>query len=146
MANPWAALNDMDKHMQQDVPEVLKQRIYEVVCLIPSGMVSTYGDVAKIVGGGCDAQTVGFALNAIPKDQTVTVPWQRVINAQGGISTKGISQQHLLVAEGIGFVANQRVDLACFRWSGPDEVWATEHGFHPLPPPPAAAAEQLSLL
>ncbi|MBA3945345.1 MAG: MGMT family protein [Herpetosiphonaceae bacterium] len=132
--------------MQQDVPEILKQRIYEVVSLIPAGRVSTYGDVAKIVGGGCDAQTVGFALNDIPKDQTATVPWQRVINAQGGISTKGISQQHLLIEEGIDFTAKQHIDLPRFRWSGPDEAWATEHGFHTLPPPPAAPAEQLSLL
>ncbi len=132
--------------MQQDVPEVLKQRIYQVVGLIPAGAVSTYGDVAKIVGGGCDAQTVGFALNAIPKDQTATVPWQRVINAQGGISTKGLTQAHLLTAEGIVFVANNRIDLHCFRWPGPDVKWATEQGFQTLPPLPTDPAEQLSLL
>lgn len=130
----------------QEVPEVLKRRIYEVVSAIPAGAVSTYGDIATIVGGGVDARTVGYALNAIPKDQTATVAWQRVINAQGGISTKGLLQRHLLEGEGIVFGANNRIDLRTYRWAGPSPTWIAEHGFEELEPPAQAAGEQLSLL
>ncbi len=130
---------------QHDVPEVLKRRIYEVVAAIPAGQVSTYGDIAAIIGGGIDARTVGYALNAIPKDASATVPWQRVINAQGGVSTRGLAQRHLLESEGVVFGPDQRVDLRAVRWAGPSAAWAAEHGCHPLPPP-VVTPEQLSLL
>src|SRR3712207_1628050 len=48
------------RQLPQALPDVLKQRIYEVVQQIPAGMVATYGDVATIVGGGVDARTVGY--------------------------------------------------------------------------------------
>lgn len=134
----------MNQH--QDIPEILKLRIYDVVREVPPGMVSTYGDIATVVGGGCDARTVGYALNAIPKNQEAEVPWQRIINAQGGISTKGIMQRHLLEQEGIVFGANNRIDLRQFRWPGPSSEWAAEHGFQTLPTPEPPAGEQLSLL
>jgi methylated-DNA-protein-cysteine methyltransferase-like protein len=128
-----------------DIPEVLKLRIYEVVRAVPPGTVATYGDVATIVGGGCDAQIVGFALNAIPKTADDPVPWQRIINAQGGISTKGLLQRKLLEDEGIVFEANGRLSLPRFRWSGPTTEWAAEHGFTVLPASQADAGEQLGL-
>lgn len=131
---------------QLDLPEVLKGRIYEVVQQIPIGRVSTYGDVAAMVGGGIDAWTIGQALNKIPKDDEAAVPWQRVINAQGGISTRGLLQRKLLEDEGIAFDSKDRVDLRQFRWSGPSAEWAAEHGYHPLPAPDEPDAEQLSLL
>ncbi len=131
---------------QTGLPEVLKLRIYEVVQQVPRGVVSTYGDIAAIVGGGIDAWTVGQALNQIAKAAAQEVPWQRIVNAQGGISTKGLLQRKLLVDEGIAFDERNRIDLRRFRWSGPSVEWAAEHGYQPLPPPDEPAAEQLSLL
>lgn len=128
-----------------DLPEVLKLRIYEVVRQVPSGAVSTYGDIAIVVGGGIDAWTVGQALNQIPKSGEEDVPWQRIVNAQGGISTSGLLQRTLLEAEGIVFDASGKIDLRRFRWPGPSPEWATEHGYNVLPPP-EQAPEQLSLL
>jgi len=128
-----------------DVPDVLKQRIYEVVQAVPAGQVATYGDIALIVGGGCDARTVGYALNEIPKGDAEDVPWQRVINAQGGISTKGLLQRKLLEDEAIGFAIDDRVPLGQYRWAGPSAAWAAEYGFHELPLRPEQPAEQLSL-
>ena len=119
---------------ERDVPDVLKQRIYEVVRRIPPGSAATYGDIAAIVGGGCTARTVGYALNDIPKQDGESVPWQRVINAQGGISTQGLLQRKLLEDEGIAFDAAGHVPLARFRWPGPAPEWATENGFTVLPP------------
>jgi len=123
----------------------LYERIYLLAEQIPPGVVTTYGDLARIVGGGCDARTVGEAMNAIPKDRAQSVPWQRVINAQGGISTRGLVQRQLLEAEGVVFNQRDRTDLRRFGWAGPSPEWCAAHGFIPLPPRDDASAEQLSL-
>ncbi|HEX6292312.1 MAG TPA: MGMT family protein [Herpetosiphonaceae bacterium] len=128
-----------------DIPEILKLRIYEVVQAVPRGSVSTYGDIAAIVGGGIDARTIGQALNQVPKDREQAVPWQRIVNAQGGISTKGLLQRKLLEDEGVVFSAQGKIDLRRFRWRGPSAEWAEEHGYQTLPPD-EPEAEQLSLL
>jgi methylated-DNA-protein-cysteine methyltransferase-like protein len=135
----------MNRHLPDELPEVLKLRIYDVVRQVPSGAVASYGDIATIVGGGCDARMVGYALNAIPKAGAEEVPWQRIVNAQGGISTKGLLQRKLLEDEGIVFDADGRIPLVQFRWAGPPAEWAAENGFFVLPPRPAEPGEQLSL-
>ncbi len=109
-------------------------RIYEAVQLVPQGKVATYGDIAAVVGNGCDARTVGYALNDLPKGQDAVVPWQRIINSSGGISTRGTRQRRLLEQEGIVFDARERIDLGTYRWEGPAAEWAEAHGFHTLRP------------
>ncbi|HEU5011843.1 MAG TPA: MGMT family protein [Roseiflexaceae bacterium] len=121
----------------------LYETIYTVVAEVPHGKVATYGDIAAIVGGGCDARTVGYALNELPEGREQAVPWQRVINREGGISTRGLRQRELLEAEGVAFDAQGRVIMARCRWAGPGAAWAAEHGFNTLPP--RDDAEQLSL-
>ncbi|MDB5074178.1 MAG: putative methyltransferase [Chloroflexi bacterium] len=96
----------------------LYDRIYALVSLVPPGKVATYGDIAEIVGG-CDARTVGYALNSLPKSREHDVPWQRIINSQGGISTRGTEQRAILEAEGIVFDERGRIPLSRFRWKGP---------------------------
>jgi methylated-DNA-protein-cysteine methyltransferase related protein len=136
----------MRRPQPQDIPDVLKLRIYEVVQQVPLGTVSTYGEIATIVGGGIDAWTIGQALNRIPKESEADIPWQRIVNVQGGISTRGLLQRKLLEDEGIIFNADNHIDLRRFRWSGPSAEWAAEHGYHTLPPADEPEAEQLSLL
>ncbi len=121
----------------------LYERIYLVVAQIPHGQVSTYGDIAMIIGGGVDGRAVGEALGALPATRQAEIPWQRVINRSGGISTRGLVQRQILEIEGVTFDAQDHVVLARFRWAGPDAEWATAHGFHPLPP--REEGEQLSL-
>jgi methylated-DNA-protein-cysteine methyltransferase-like protein len=128
--------------MQQQPNYALYEKIYTVAEQIPHGMVATYGDIAAIVGGGCDARTVGYALNEIPADRP-TVPWQRIINRQGGISTRGLAQRELLEAEGVVFDTQDRVIMVRFRWDGPSAEWAAANGFNTLPP--RDDAEQLSM-
>ena len=123
----------------------LYEKIYIVCEQIPHGTVASYGDIAAIVGGGCDARTVGYALNEIPK-QRAGVPWQRIISKEGGISTRGLAQRQLLEEEGVEFDARGRVIMARFRWDGPSAEWAAEHGFQTLPPRDEGdRAEQMSL-
>jgi len=110
----------------------LYDRIYAAVELTPAGKVATYGDIATVVGGGCDARTVGYALNEVPKGRLGAVPWQRVINAQGGVSTRGPRQRELLESEGIAFDARDRVPLDTYRWAGPTPEQASEHDLNTL--------------
>src|SRR5579862_7802166 len=127
--------------MSTPLDRALVERIYLAVEQVPRGVVATYGDIAAIVGG-CDARMVGYALNEVPKDRQDRVPWQRIINATGGISTRGSRQRDILEAEGITFDLRGRVDLSRHRWHGPDAAWATAHGFHMLPPPEPPPEEQ----
>jgi len=103
----------------------LYERIYAVIRQIPPGKVATYGQVANIVGE-CSPRMVGYALAALKSGSDV--PWQRVINSQGKISLRNhgggcLLQQQLLVAEGIYFDENDKVNLKKFGWSGPERDW-----------------------
>jgi methylated-DNA-protein-cysteine methyltransferase-like protein len=117
----------------KDAP--LYERIYAVICQVPPGKVSTYGQIAAIVGRSCTAREVGYALAAL-KAGDRGVPWQRVINSQGEISLPdegGEIQRRLLEAEGIGFDARGRIDLDRFGWDGPDWEWLDQNDFNPAP-------------
>ena len=98
----------------------LYQQIHEIIRLIPSGKVATYGQIAQIVGG-CTARTVGYAASTIPVDSEI--PWQRVINYKGKISSRSrvsgeLLQQELLEREGIQFDQLGKTNLKYYRWSG----------------------------
>jgi methylated-DNA-protein-cysteine methyltransferase related protein len=103
--------------------QALFPRIYAVTRQVPRGKVTTYGDVAHLIGEGCDARLVGYAMANCPDD----VPWQRVINAQGKISLQGDSaakQRLRLEAEGLAFDSRGRIDLQKYRWAGPNGEFA----------------------
>ncbi len=92
--------------------------IYAVVRQVPPGRVTTYGAIARILGG-CTAREVGYAMAATPKGSNV--PWQRVINSQGKISPHGagygsMAQRKILEEEGIVFDASGKVDLQKYGW------------------------------
>jgi methylated-DNA-protein-cysteine methyltransferase-like protein len=98
-------------------PRSLHQRIHDVIARIPRGRVATYGQVARLAGLPGQARLVGYALHAAPAG--IYIPWQRVVNAQGAISTArkhGPRQRLLLEGEGIRFDARGRVPLASFQW------------------------------
>ena len=97
--------------------------VYALVRQVPRGRVVTYGQVAAILGHPRAARAVGTALSNLPEPLVRIVPWQRVINAAGGISFRGDvhrpdQQRELLEMEGVP-LRGGRVDLARYRWSGP---------------------------
>ena len=102
----------------------LYQQIHEIIRLIPSGKVATYGQIAEIVGG-CTARMVGYAASTIPVDSEI--PWQRVINYKGKISSRSggsgeLRQQKLLEGEGIQFDQLGKTNLKYYRWNGETEL------------------------
>lgn len=97
--------------------------VYALVRRVPRGTVVTYGQVAAILGHPRAARAVGTALSNLPRPLLRVVPWQRVINAAGGISFRGDlhrpdMQRQLLEMEGV-VLRNGRIDLARYRWPGP---------------------------
>ncbi|MEE4253901.1 MAG: MGMT family protein [Desulfuromusa sp.] len=98
----------------------LYSSIYELVRKVPSGYVTTYGQIARLVG--CTARTVGFAMAALPAGNDV--PWQRVINSLGRVSQRtagdgNILQCDLLRAEGVQFDQKGRINLDKHGWTFP---------------------------
>jgi methylated-DNA-protein-cysteine methyltransferase-like protein len=110
---------------------VFHRAVYRLVRQIPRGKVVTYGQVAAILGHPRAARAVGTALRMLPPMLIRTVPWQRVINANGHISHRGDilrpdQQRELLEAEGVRFDRGGRVDLQRLRWPGPRREWLTK--------------------
>jgi methylated-DNA-protein-cysteine methyltransferase-like protein len=94
-----------------------RERVFRIVRLIPRGRVMTYGQIAEILGEGYTPRTVGFVMHS-SNDKT---PWHRVVNAQGGCSTRGIvlphdKQQRMLEAEGVSFNDRGRCELQKYLW------------------------------
>lgn len=97
-----------------------QQVVYDIVRQIPAGKVASYGQIARIAGGGVSARMVGYALAALRPGNDV--PWQRVINSQGKISLPGfgrLQQEEMLLSEGIEFGPDGHVDWERFGWNGP---------------------------
>jgi methylated-DNA-protein-cysteine methyltransferase-like protein len=98
----------------------LLAKIYAVVECIPAGRVATYGQVAALAGLPRRARLAGFAMRELPAGSTL--PWHRVINAQGRVSRRsglGLEegyQRHLLEEEGVVFDERGRIDLDRFGW------------------------------
>jgi methylated-DNA-protein-cysteine methyltransferase-like protein len=95
------------------------QKIYAVITRIPEGKVATYGQIARLAGFGGHARMVGYALHALPSGSTV--PWHRVINAQGKISLRSdgdfaLIQRRMLEEEGVEFSESGRISLDRYCW------------------------------
>ncbi len=110
-------------------------RICAVVGQIPPGKVATYGQIAAIAGN-CTARMVGYAMASLPEG--CSVPWQRVINAQGRISPRGDlrsseMQRLRLEEEGVFLGPAGAVEWRQVRWSGPPVEWLLENGYAPGP-------------
>lgn len=79
--------------------------ILRIVQILPSGSVTTYGELAKAAGRPNGARQIGRALYQLrSNDPNLFVPWWRVVNAAGKISVSDVAlQQKLLQKEGVEF-------------------------------------------
>lgn len=98
----------------------LNEMIWQVVAAIPVGKVATYGQIAKLCGYPGYARYVGYTLKQLP--QGTTLPWHRVLNAQGRISFPPDSaacrlQRSRLEQEGVVFESG-KIRLKRYQWDG----------------------------
>lgn len=95
-----------------------RECVLRIVRAIPRGRVLTYGQVSLLAGAPHSARQVGRVLYSLGPN--THVPWQRVINRYGGLSTYKIGagelQRHLLQVEGVKFRADGTVDLLKYQW------------------------------
>ncbi|RZS87212.1 alkylated DNA nucleotide flippase Atl1 [Motilibacter rhizosphaerae] len=94
-------------------PTPFAERVLDLVALVPVGCVTTYGDVAELLGEG-GPRGVG----AVMARWGGGVPWWRVIRADGTPPPhKAEEALRLLGSEGVR-AAGGRVDLRRHRWDG----------------------------
>lgn len=89
-------------------------QVYAVVEQIPPGRVVSYGQIARMLGMPRGARQVGWAMRCCPEN----LPWQRVVLADGSIAGGEYAdlRKDLLREEGVPFLPDGRVDMACCRW------------------------------
>ncbi|KAM6489148.1 MGMT family protein, partial [Amanita muscaria] len=100
--------------------------VYDTVRMIPERRVTTYGHIAKLVGMPTYSRHVGQALKFLSPNLNPPVPWHRVINSAGTISSRGPGtdgaqrQRDALEAEGVevtaGRTGEMRIDLNTWGW------------------------------
>jgi methylated-DNA-protein-cysteine methyltransferase-like protein len=92
------------------------ERVWSIVKRIPRGRVATYGQLAAMVEHRLSPVGVGWAMRAAPEE---SIPWHRVVNSGGGVSTDrehpGL-QRAMLEADGVIFDADGLIDLARAQW------------------------------
>jgi alkylated DNA nucleotide flippase Atl1 len=75
----------------------LKNKIIDIVNRIPTGKVAAYGQVAEIVqaelGQRTTAQLVGRQLSGMKRTERELLPWWRVVNKKGEISTLKLGEK-----------------------------------------------------
>lgn len=99
--------------------DTFQQRIYQILAAIPSGKVTTYGDIARLAGSPRAARQVGGVLKRLPAGSKL--PWHRVINRLGEISLTGEDldrQRVALLQEGVDVSPSGKVALSLYRWEG----------------------------
>ncbi|CAN5544606.1 MGMT family protein [soil metagenome] len=108
-----------DESFRADENSSLVSVVLAIVAAIPSGMVSTYGDIARAAGISHDPRRIGWIVSAGGRGRCL--PFHRVVNRQGMLSGKHAfgdpdRMRRLLIAEGVRFVDHDRVDLDAHRW------------------------------
>ncbi|CNH15797.1 putative 6-O-methylguanine DNA methyltransferase family protein [Yersinia pekkanenii] len=108
---------DQTERGNSPIIDSFRQRVFQVVAAIPYGQVTTYGDIARLIGSPKAARQVGGILKRLPEGSAL--PWHRVINRHGEISLMGddyLRQKKALLAEGIKIDTTGRINLQQYRW------------------------------
>ena len=105
--------------MEKRVPEKYES-IFNIVKQIPLGKVTSYGIIAKLIGGGFSARLVGYAMNKANLYEDV--PAHRVVNRNGLLTGRHHFNppelmQTLLEGEGIKIKNNQIVNFQDVLWN-----------------------------
>lgn len=101
--------------------------VYEVVRLIPSGRVCSYGAIARYLGAAKSSRMVGWAMNA-SHGVLPPVPAHRVVNRLGILSgkhhfTDPLEMQRLLEREGLKIENDRVADFEIVFWDPNRELY-----------------------
>lgn len=107
-----------------DVISPFKEKVIEIIRLVPHGRVVSYGQVAAYAGVPRAAREVGWILNG-SEGQNIDLPWWRVVNNKGYLSIRGSNQndkslqRKLLEAERIEVNDDFELDMEVYRYRMP---------------------------
>lgn len=98
-------------------------QVFSLVSQIPFGRVTTYGQIARLLGNPRLSHIVGYALHTAPEG----LPCHRVVNHRGCLCEAFQPLGHeshrlLLELENIPFLPSGRVDLYAVMWYGPEDT------------------------
>lgn len=102
-----------------------KQKVIEIIRLVPPGKVVSYGQVAAYAGAPRAAREVGWILNST--EGFSNLPWWRVVNNKGYLSIRRHQaadkelQKKLLEAEGIAVNEQFELNMETYRYRMPVE-------------------------
>jgi methylated-DNA-protein-cysteine methyltransferase-like protein len=91
-------------------------RVHALVKRIPPGRVATYGQLSELIDGRLSPVAIGWALRAAAEG---AIPWHRVVNAKGTLSTERENpglQRAMLESEGVRFTRDGHIDLEIYQW------------------------------
>ncbi len=105
------------------------EEVYNIVKQVPKGKVTTYGQIARLLGNPRRSIVVGWALHGNPYPGVV--PCHRVVNKDGRLSGAfafgGMDvQRKLLEEEGVAISEEGTVDMRKHLWE-PNQDSSTEH-------------------
>lgn len=106
------------------IDPTFRNRVEALVAQIPEGRVMTYGQLAALCGSPRAARIVGGIAHFGDPD----LPWQRVVNKQGGLASgyPGGKRGHkaVLESEGIEVDEDFKIDIGKLLWdpSKPDRL------------------------
>lgn len=103
------------------------EQVFELVRLIPSGRVTSYGAIARGLGAAKSSRMVGHAMNFSHTAQP-RVPAHRVVNSSGLLTGKFHFQppelmEELLLKEGIRVKNDKIVDFKQHFWDPIKELY-----------------------
>lgn len=93
------------------------EKVHSLIAQVPSGQVTTYGDLAALAGHAHAARIVGGMAHYGP----VELPWHRLVNRNGGLASGFHGgrevQRQLLEVEGVSCTDDFYVeDFSDRRW------------------------------
>lgn len=101
------------------MPAEFTEDVIRLIGSIPEGKVLSYGMIAAMAGRPRGARQVTRILSS--SSRKYDLPWHRVVNFMGKISIKDPhfyeEQKQRLMAEGVEFSKNDRIDLDKFCWT-----------------------------
>ncbi len=94
-----------------------RKTIEDLITRVPTGCVTTYGDLAGIAGQASASRVVG----GIAHYGDQTLPWHRVVNRWGGLASGfhggRLAQAKLLEVEGVSCTDNIVDGFKDIRWN-----------------------------
>ena len=107
-------MKDYPDKMTEAQVRSFRNDVMNIVSQIPRGCVTTYGHIAALAGWPSHARMVGRTLHYTPGAERL--PCHRVVNAVGRTAPGWAAQREMLVAEGVAFKCNGRVDMQRHLW------------------------------